>query len=167
MLKHDGETVVAVPHCKVFTLGYVKRRQELEGKELPDFMTSISIRPELELEFNLYMDDNLVATSKNGRIDFVYNSPQLTMHGDVWLNVGSDENSQKLKTNFIKSCKRLNLCPGMITYPGKFTVELFHKDEICDAFNCQIQFVVEYRNFHLFKNSYPFGRIAGWAFSCS
>jgi len=108
---------------------------------------------DLNLEFELYIDDELHGVSSNGKIKFTSNSPQLTEKGKIWSQVSKLETS-----TYAKAMK------GLVNDFGMFEIRLISPVEICEGTHT-IPLQIENYNVWQQKISPPFGLITRWCFS--
>ena len=124
-----------------------------------NYIRKIVIPSELHLEFELYINEILAATSVGGILDCFCIPDQWTHYGRAWIDVS-------LETSKAKKSSLFNIHPG-IRICENMTIRLFIPDKtqhICEDPQ-SIPLTFEYYNIWQTKYTEPFGLIGRWAFS--
>lgn len=152
----NTEQVIPVLQRHIEPIIFCDRRQNLSSKQMPMNVFAISIPPELKLEFNAFLDDSMIGTSKNGRLELT--PTHLNENGKLFLFAMENRNGNYGK--IMKECGIENF--GIKVYDQLF-IQLISSHPICEN-QTKIQVLVESYNVWRQKTEEPFGIISSWAF---
>ena len=140
----------------IVNLQYSKLRQALKIPH--DYVFQLSIPSGLDLEFDLFHDNQLVGTSKGGLLQCCSTSPHLTELGKIYAEVSPERHIPKvLRAVGVPECGIYFFDQVEIVFKAPEGVE------ICDD-PVVIPITVRYYNIWRTKHIEPFGQVARWAF---
>jgi hypothetical protein len=155
-MKMSEEKNTPVLLSTIVNLQYSKLRQTLKIPH--DYVFQLSIPSSLELEFDFFLDNQLLGTSKNGLVQCCSTSPHLTELGTIYA-----EASQQHQIAKIMQQMGVPDCGSRFLEDVEVVLKTPHGVEICDD-PVTVPLTVNYYNIWRTKHIEPFGLVARWAF---
>jgi hypothetical protein len=155
-MKMSEEKNTPVLLSTIVNLQYSKLRQALKIPH--DFVFQLSIPSSLDLEFDLFLDNQFLGTSKDGLFQCCSTSPQLTELGKIYAEASQQHRIAKIMQKMgVPDCGSRFLSDVEIALKAPLGVE------ICED-PVTVPLTVSYYNIWRTKHTEPFGLVARWAF---
>ena len=150
-----------IPITQIINIIWTEEQQPIKVDS--NFASSFKIAKEFGIEFELYLEEKLIGTSKDGELVCSPANPNLTSYGEVWCTVSTDTKGGRYNT-YVNAVQPERNAGMRILKDAKIKLVLPDNDIAICTDPCPIQLYVESYNVWETTSTIPFGLVGRWCF---